>query len=185
MGSIRLSIASNSRSFEGQSQNLPGHKQPCAIEMPQLLSQALRICKVPATAKRIVWLCKWHHGQGHQPMPIGWAERFTNHDEEPLWSAGWGPLWPSTGITPFTDMDVAHMLTKVGPSLLMPHPLHATPEVRSGSLGPVSTHSNLDNSSGWALSPAPCRESSPEHGLGTLAQHTTQPVWKPGPLSAK
>ena len=52
------------------------------------------ICCVPATPKHILWLCKWHHGQGHKPMPPAWAERITQHDEDPLWSAGWIALEP-------------------------------------------------------------------------------------------
>ena len=52
------------------------------------------ICHVPAAPKHILWLCKWHHGQGHKPMPPDWAERITHHDEEPLWNAGWIPLEP-------------------------------------------------------------------------------------------
>ena len=52
------------------------------------------ICGVPATPKHIVWMCKWHHGRGHKPMPPEWAERITQHDEEPLWNAGWIPLEP-------------------------------------------------------------------------------------------
>ena len=39
-------------------------------------------------------MCKWHHGRGHKPMPPEWAERLTQHDEEPLWNAGWIPLEP-------------------------------------------------------------------------------------------
>ena len=52
------------------------------------------LCGVPATPKHIVWLCKWHHGRGHKPMPPEWANRIAQHDEEPLWSAGWIPLEP-------------------------------------------------------------------------------------------
>ena len=33
------------------------------------------ICQVPATPKHIIWLCKWHQGQQHKPMPPEWAER--------------------------------------------------------------------------------------------------------------
>ena len=52
------------------------------------------ICKVPATVKHILWLCKWHHAQKHQPMPAEWAERILSDDETPLWTAGWIPLEP-------------------------------------------------------------------------------------------
>ena len=52
------------------------------------------ICGVPATPKHIVWMRKWHHARGHKPMPPEWAERLTQHDEEPLWNAGWVPLEP-------------------------------------------------------------------------------------------
>ena len=52
------------------------------------------LCGVPGTPKRIVWLCKWHQGRGHKPMPAEWANRITTHDEEPLWNSGWIPLEP-------------------------------------------------------------------------------------------
>ena len=52
------------------------------------------ICNVPATAKHILWLRKWHQTQHHQPMPSEWAERILTDDETPLWSAGWLPLEP-------------------------------------------------------------------------------------------
>ena len=41
------------------------------------------ICKVPATTKHILWLCKSE-----------WAERILCDDETPLWTAGWIPLEP-------------------------------------------------------------------------------------------
>ena len=33
------------------------------------------LCQVPATPKHIIWLCKWHHKQGHEALPIPWTER--------------------------------------------------------------------------------------------------------------
>ena len=57
------------------------------------------VCAVPATPKHIVWLCKWHKGKGHKPMPPEWAERLTQHDEDPLWNAGWIPLEPQDQLT--------------------------------------------------------------------------------------
>ena len=47
------------------------------------------MCQVPATSKHIIWLCKWHHGKGHQPLPLPWTERVHNPDEDPLWARGW------------------------------------------------------------------------------------------------
>ena len=52
------------------------------------------LCQVDATPKHILWLCKWHKTQKHEPMPPQWMERITSKDEEPLWSAGWVPLEP-------------------------------------------------------------------------------------------
>ena len=52
------------------------------------------ICKVPATTKHILWLCKWRQTQKHKPMPAEWAERILSDDETPLWTAGWIPLEP-------------------------------------------------------------------------------------------
>ena len=57
------------------------------------------VCAVPATPKHIVWMCKWHKGKGHKPMPPEWAERLTQHDEDPLWNAGWIPLEPQDQLT--------------------------------------------------------------------------------------
>ena len=45
------------------------------------------ICNVPATTKHILWLCKWHQTQQHEPMPPEWAERILCDDETPLWTA--------------------------------------------------------------------------------------------------
>ena len=44
--------------------------------------------------KHILWLCKWHKQQKHEPMPPEWMNRITSHEEEPLWTAGWIPLEP-------------------------------------------------------------------------------------------
>ena len=52
------------------------------------------VCKVPATTKHIIWLCKWHQTQQRKPMPPEWAERILSDDETPLWAAGWIPLEP-------------------------------------------------------------------------------------------
>ena len=52
------------------------------------------LCHVEATPKHILWLCKWHKTQKHDPMPAEWMERITSKDEEPLWTAGWTPLEP-------------------------------------------------------------------------------------------
>ena len=52
------------------------------------------ICKVPATTKHILWMCKWHQTQNHKPMPSEWAEGILTEDETPLWTAGWIPLEP-------------------------------------------------------------------------------------------
>ena len=49
------------------------------------------LCKVPATPKHIVWLCTWHHNQGHAPLAIEWTERLQDPLEEPLWAHGWVP----------------------------------------------------------------------------------------------
>ena len=57
------------------------------------------VCEIPATPKHIVWMRKWHKGRGHKPMPPEWAERLTQHDEEPLWNAGWIPLEPQDHLT--------------------------------------------------------------------------------------
>ena len=47
------------------------------------------LCGVPATHKHIVWLCTWHHNQGHAPLAIEWTERLQDPLEEPLWAHGW------------------------------------------------------------------------------------------------
>ena len=52
------------------------------------------LCNTPATHKHILWLCKWHKQQKHEPMPPEWMNRITSHEEDPLWTAGWIPLEP-------------------------------------------------------------------------------------------
>ena len=52
------------------------------------------LCQVDATPKHILWLCKWHKTQKHEPMPPEWMDRITPKEEEPLWSTGWIPLEP-------------------------------------------------------------------------------------------
>ena len=52
------------------------------------------ICRAPATPKHIVWLCTWHHNQGHEPLAIEWTERLQDPLEEPLWAHGWVPKEP-------------------------------------------------------------------------------------------
>ena len=52
------------------------------------------ICHVPATPKHILWLCRWHCTQQHEPMPPEWMDRLTCQDEELLWAHGWIPLEP-------------------------------------------------------------------------------------------
>ena len=56
-------------------------------------------CHVPATAKHILWLCKWRKTQNHEPMPPEWMDRITSHDEERLWAHGWIPLEPQEART--------------------------------------------------------------------------------------
>ena len=36
-----------------------------------------------------MWLCTWHHNQGHEALPIDWTERLLDPLEEPLWAHGW------------------------------------------------------------------------------------------------
>ena len=57
------------------------------------------ICGVPATPKHILWLCKWHKNQNHDPMPPEWMNRITSQEEEPLWAHGWIPLEPQEART--------------------------------------------------------------------------------------
>ena len=57
------------------------------------------ICGVPATPKHILWLCKWHKNQNHDPMPAEWMNRITSQEEEPLWAHGWIPLEPQDART--------------------------------------------------------------------------------------
>ena len=52
------------------------------------------LCGVPATPKHVLWLCKWHKTQSHDPMPPEWMDRITSQEEEPLWAHGWIPLEP-------------------------------------------------------------------------------------------
>ena len=52
------------------------------------------LCHTAATPKHILWMCKWHKQQKHDPMPPEWMDLITSHEEEPLWSAGWVPLEP-------------------------------------------------------------------------------------------
>ena len=52
------------------------------------------LCNVPATPKHIVWLCTWHHNQGHAPLAIEWTERLQDPLKEPLWAHGWVPKEP-------------------------------------------------------------------------------------------
>ena len=33
------------------------------------------LCHVPTTPKHIIWLCKWHHQQAHEALPVSWTER--------------------------------------------------------------------------------------------------------------
>ena len=35
------------------------------------------ICQVPATPKHVLWLCKWHRDQNHQPRPDSTTARRT------------------------------------------------------------------------------------------------------------
>ena len=52
------------------------------------------LCGVPATPKHIVWMCTWHHNQGHAPLEVEWTERLQDPLEEPLWAHGWIPREP-------------------------------------------------------------------------------------------
>ena len=41
------------------------------------------ICQVPATPKQIIWMCKWHKQQDHEPMRAAWMPRINCPEEEP------------------------------------------------------------------------------------------------------
>ena len=107
------------------------------------------ICKVPATTKHILWLCKWHHKQEHTPMPAEWAERILTDDETPLWETGWIPLEPQEDqhmVHPYQGHGAWQGLQQLAPHphqgwalLLMPHPPATTQEISFGSLAYVHT----------------------------------------------
>lgn len=40
------------------------------------------LCHVPTTPKHIIWLCKWHHQQAHEALPVSWTERLQDPLEE-------------------------------------------------------------------------------------------------------
>ena len=76
------------------------------------------ICQVPATPKHVLWLCKWHRNQAHEPLPPEWLERITSQDEEPLWSKGWIPLEPQDHLQqrhPYQGHGVWKDLQPIGP----------------------------------------------------------------------
>ena len=76
------------------------------------------ICHVPATAKHVLWLCKWHRTQQHKPLPPEWLERITNPEEEALWSKGWIPLEPQEHLQqdhPYQGHGVWKELQPIGP----------------------------------------------------------------------
>ena len=81
------------------------------------------LCQVPATPKHIVWLCKWHHNQKHQPLPVPWTERLQDPLEKPPCAYGWIPKEPQ---------DSNH--GKGSQSLSMPLPPPETNELRHGSM---------------------------------------------------
>ena len=76
------------------------------------------ICHVPATAKHVLWLCKWRRNQPHKPLPPEWLERITNPEEEALWSKGWIPLEPQEHLHqghPYQGHGVWKELQPIGP----------------------------------------------------------------------
>ena len=76
------------------------------------------ICHVPATAKHVLWLCKWHKTQKHKPLPADWLDRITNPEEEALWSKGWIPLEPQEHLHqqhPYQGHGVWKELQPIGP----------------------------------------------------------------------
>ena len=77
------------------------------------------ICQVPATPKHVLWLCKWHRNQNHQPLPPEWLERITSQEEEEaLWSKGWIPLEPQEHLQqvhPYHGHGVWQDLQPIGP----------------------------------------------------------------------
>ena len=133
-------------------------------------------CQVPATPKHILWLCKWHRTQNHEPMPPEWMNRITSHEEEPLWAHGWIPLEPQDARTQqhplqghgcWAGLQIIPQQQHSGwPSHWTP-PLPPMTAVRCGSSGFVPTQWPWVNSKTWAQSQGSQQGAKPKSELSS------------------
>ena len=82
------------------------------------------LCGVPATPKHIVWLCAWHHNQGHPPLEVEWTERLQDPLEEPLWAYGWIPQEPQDHLQLAQPLQGHGCWSSLEPLPLQPWQLH-------------------------------------------------------------